>query len=66
MIDHLHALYSREPETFTPSAFTFTVKAMHFYDSIAIIETTMPPNENLLTCVPRQAFSGRSIRKGSA
>ena len=40
VIDDMHALHSKDLHTFRPSAFTHAVKAMHFYDSVAVIDKT--------------------------
>jgi hypothetical protein len=38
LIDQLNAFCSKDPHSFSPSTFTRTVAAMHFYDSIVVIE----------------------------
>ena len=58
VIDHMHACHSEDPETFAVSSFTLTVKGMYFHDSMAVIEKTMPW-ENDTRPDPRPVFAGR-------
>lgn len=57
VIDHMHAFHSEDPKTFAVSSFTLTVKGLHFHDSIAVIEKTMPW-ENGTRPEPRPVFAG--------
>ena len=59
VIDHMHAFHSIDHEEFTVSSFTLTVKAMHFYDSIAVIEKAQSwGDDSGQSKVPRPVFSG--------
>lgn len=58
MIDDIHALHSLDTEEFQIGWFTLTVKAMHFHDSIAVVEKTELWDEKGKVDVPRQVAAG--------
>jgi hypothetical protein len=61
VIDHMHAFHSRDRDNFWVTSFTLTVKAMHFHDSIAVIEKTDPSHDDGVAEVPKPVFSGRRL-----
>lgn len=63
VIDHMHAYYSMDQEKFPMTSFTLTVKAVHFHDSVAVIEKTLPHFGGPHANVPRQVSS--KTRTGS-
>ena len=38
LVDELNAWHSRDPQSFSPGAFTRNTQSMHFYDSMVVIE----------------------------
>ncbi len=52
LVDELNAWHSRDPNSFTPGAFTRGTRSMHFYDSIVVIEKGPHPQ-------PEEVLSGR-------
>lgn len=52
LVDRLHAWYSTEPERFAVDQFTRSTYALHFYDSIVVVEKR--PIEE-----PRQSMTGK-------
>lgn len=52
LVDHLHAWYSADPDRFRVSGLSRSTYAVHFYDSIVVVEKR-PVEE------PRQSMTGR-------
>jgi SAM-dependent methyltransferase len=58
VIDDIHALHSEDVQDFRIGWFTLTVKAMHFHDSVAVIEKTEHWDDEGKVMVPKEAFAG--------
>jgi hypothetical protein len=58
VIDDLHAFHSPDIEEFRITSFTLAVKAVHFHDSIAVIEKTELWDETGAVSVPKQVTTG--------
>jgi len=54
LVDRLYAWYSEQPETFSVDALTRSTYALHFYDSVLVVEKR--PIEQ-----PRQSVTGRQV-----
>lgn len=54
IIDQMHAFYSEDKSAFAPNGLTLTVNAVHFYDSIVVIEKKNRYDEVTGAIEPRQ------------
>jgi hypothetical protein len=55
IVDELHAWHrrDRDPRRFSPSLFARTIKALHFYDSLVVVEKgAHPPPREVLSGIP--------------